>query len=62
MGMPAAARRSARIVFNEEVATDMEEVGSETTDVVRSEKIMRDGQLLIIRDGKTYNAQGALIK
>jgi hypothetical protein len=25
-------------------------------------KIIRDGQLLIIRDGKTYNAQGALIK
>ncbi|MBQ2068012.1 MAG: hypothetical protein II457_03735, partial [Paludibacteraceae bacterium] len=27
-----------------------------------SNKILRDGQLLIIRDGKTYNAQGALVK
>jgi hypothetical protein len=25
------------------------------------EKIIRDGQLLIIRDGKTYNAQGAAL-
>lgn len=27
----------------------------------KSDKFIRDGQLLIIRDGKTYNAQGALI-
>jgi hypothetical protein len=25
-------------------------------------KVLRNGQLLIIRDGKLYNAQGALIK
>ena len=25
-------------------------------------KLLRDGQLIIIRDGKTYNAQGALLK
>ena len=25
-------------------------------------KVLRDGQLLIIRDGKEYNAQGLIIK
>lgn len=57
----AAARRSARIVFHEEVATGIETVESQESKV-ESTKIMRDGQLYILRDGKTYNAQGALIK
>jgi hypothetical protein len=61
-GSQAAARRSARIILHEEAATGIEEVRSETTDVVRSEKIIRNGQLYILRDGKTYNAQGALMK
>lgn len=29
---------------------------------VEGRKILRDGQLLIIRDGKTYNAQGAELR
>lgn len=32
------------------------------TNHVQATKILRDGQLLIIRDGKTYNVQGALVK
>ena len=60
-GSIAAAKRSARIVLHEEVATDIEIVESQKSKV-ESTKIMRDGQLYILRDGKTYNAQGALIK
>ena len=40
-----------------DVTTDMDNVTS-TTNV---QKLIRDGQLLIIRDGKTYNAQGAAL-
>ena len=32
-----------------------------TTSTANTQKIIRDGQLLIIRDGKTYNAQGAAL-
>ena len=31
-------------------------------DEVQCTKVIRDGQLLIIRDGKTYNAQGIEVK
>ena len=51
----------AKVVFNyqeTEVATGIEN----TMDNVQNAKILRDGQLLIIREGKTYNAQGQLIK
>ena len=51
-----------RIIMNEEVATGMEEVGSETVNTVRSEKKLIDGQLIIIREGKMYNAQGVRIR
>ena len=37
----------------------IKEVSSEDANVVRSEKIIRNGQLIILRDGKSYNAQGA---
>ena len=40
-----------------DVTTDMDNVTSTTN----CQKIFRDGQLLIIRDGKTYNAQGAAL-
>ena len=40
-----------------DVTTDMDNVTS-TTNV---QKLFRNGQLLIIRDGKTYNAQGAAL-
>ena len=51
----------ARVVFNSqetEVATGISDVQSD----VQCTKVIRDGQLLILRDGKTYNVQGQLIK
>ena len=65
LNFPSAAsgapRHVAKVVFNyqeTEVATGIEN----TMDNVQNAKILRDGQLLIIREGKTYNAQGQLIK
>lgn len=58
---PGAPKRLAKVVFNSqetEVATGIEN----TIDDEQNTKILRDGQLLIIREGKTYNAQGQLIK
>ena len=43
------------------VATGMEEVRSETANAVRSEKILKDGQLIIIHNEKAYNLLGACI-
>ena len=65
LNFPSAAsgapRHVAKVVFNyqeTEVATGIEN----TMDNVQNAKILRDGQLLILREGKTYNAQGQLIK
>ena len=46
------------IPYGEKITTDIDVILSETP-IIR--KVIRDGQLLIIRDGKTYNAQGILI-
>lgn len=57
----AAPRRVAQVVFNSQetdVATGIENA----IDNEQNAKILRDGQLLIIREGKMYNAQGQLIK
>ena len=43
-------------------ATDLEAVGGETANAVRSEKIIKDGQLFILRDGRIYNAFGVRVK
>ena len=59
---PALAAVRARIVKKEDAATGIEEVRSENANAVRSEKILRSGQLFIIREGKTYNAQGMLVE
>ena len=56
-GMPRA-----RVIFNShetETATGVESI--QPSDV-SYQKVLRDGQILIIREGKTYNAQGQLIK
>lgn len=56
-GMPRA-----RVIFNShetETATGVESI--QPSDV-NYQKVLRDGQILIIREGKTYNAQGQLIK
>lgn len=52
----------ARVIFNNketEIATGISDVQS---DNIQCTKVIRDGQLLIIRDGRTYDAQGQLIK
>ena len=51
--------KAARIVFGPQVATGTENVQS---DQVPSAKVIIDGTLYIIRDGRTYNAQGQLVK
>ncbi len=48
------------ISWNIEETSAIDEISQETkTD---SQKLIRDGQILIIRDGKTYNALGIEIK
>jgi len=59
-GSQAAARRSARIILHEEGATGIE--SQMVNGKCENGKFIKDGQLFILRDGKTYNAQGALIK
>ena len=51
--------KAARIVFGPQVATGTENVQS---DQASSAKVIIDGTLYIIRDGRTYNAQGQLVK
>ena len=50
--------RPARIVFGEQTATGMENISAHPAPA----KFMLDGVLYIIRDGRTYNAQGQLVK
>lgn len=52
----------ARVIFNNqetEIATGISDVQSEN---VQCTKVLRDGQLLIMKGNRTYNAQGQLIK
>ena len=55
-GSAAPAQRMAIRIHP--VATGVEAVAAEA----KAEKLVRDGQLLILRDGKTYNVQGQLVK
>lgn len=56
----AAAPKRVRFVFEEEQhATGLDQVSSSQ---VQSTKVLRDGQLIIIRGDKEYNAQGQIIK
>ena len=50
--------KRAKIVFGPQATTDIENA----QDNVQCTKVLRDGQLYIIRDGRTYDAQGQLIK
>lgn len=57
-----SSQASARVVFNTnevETATGMESIQSSAISV---QKVLENGQVLIIRDGRTYNAQGQMIK
>lgn len=61
-GSPAIPAGIRMRITEEEVATDLVTVSGERLSVTGVQKVIRDGQLLIIRDGRTYNAQGALVK
>jgi hypothetical protein len=54
--VPAGAIKRARIVENHNTATDIEIVGSQKN--ANSQKLIENGQLIIIRDGIRYNALG----
>ncbi|MBO4250515.1 MAG: Ig domain-containing protein [Paludibacteraceae bacterium] len=57
-----APNRTARVIFNyndAETATGIESIQTSECSV---QKFIENGQLFIIREGKTYNAQGQLIK
>lgn len=59
-GGGSMAPKRLRFVFNEtNTATDIDQVQS---DKVQSTKVLRDGQLIIIRGDKEYNAQGQIVK
>ena len=49
----------ARVVFEENTATSLPVIGGETNNGVR--KIMKDGQIIIIRGEEQYNVQGQRI-
>ena len=53
----AGAPRNIRMVFN--TATGIEDIQGTQ---VQSTKVIENGQLIIIRDGKRYNAQGARVE
>lgn len=55
-----AAGCSARVVFREDTATELEYLPEVNTPAVQ--KVIRDGQLIIIREGKEYTTQGQLIQ
>lgn len=48
-----------RIRFKEDTATGMEEISGQMSEV---SKVLRDGQLYIIRDNKMYTIQGSIVK
>ena len=60
---PAGVIKRARIVENEQVATDIEIVQpDESTKQDNSRKLLINGQLIILRDGIQYNVMGARMK
>ena len=60
MILPSGVAPAPRFLFQqEEQTTDVENVQS---DNMPCTKILRDGQLIIIKDGKEYNAQGFIVK
>ena len=57
-GEAQQAAKRARIVMNKDAATGIQNTEHRT----QTQKILRDGQIIIIRDGKEYNVQGQMIK
>ena len=59
-GGAAQAAKRARIVLHEDAATGLEQTSQEP--IANSQKLIKDGQLIIERNGTFYNAQGQVIK
>lgn len=57
---PSGAVKRARIIEREQIITDVELVAEQPN--AKSQKILRDGQLIIIRDGNMYNVMGAKLQ
>ena len=57
---PSGAVKRARIIEREQIITDVELVAEQPS--AKSQKILRDGQLIIIRDGNMYNVMGAKLQ
>lgn len=55
-----APGRIARVFVGETVVTDIDLIDNNTPD--NATKYLREGKLYIVRDGRTYNAQGILVK
>ena len=56
--IPAGQAVRARVTFNENVETGVEDIIETETPV----KVIENGQLIIIRDGVKYNVQGQVIR
>ena len=57
---PSGAVKRARIIEREQIITDVELVAEQPN--AKSQKILRGGQLIIIRDGNMYNVMGAKLQ
>lgn len=60
-GAPAGMIKRARIVENEQILTDVELVRSQEP-IVNSQKLIENGQLIIVRDGQKYNVMGVKLQ
>ena len=58
-GAPARHNMPARLIKEEQQATGMESV---QPSVISSQKILEDGQVIIIRNGVKYSVQGQVIR
>lgn len=58
--VPAGAVKRARIIENEQVATEIELIMEQPN--ANSQKLIENGQLIIIRDGVRYNAMGVKLQ
>lgn len=60
LGSNPAPKRARFVVNQTEIATDIEVISGDRKEI--SGKFIENGQLIIIRDGKKYNAMGQVIK
>ena len=58
--IPSGAAKRARIVEDGQVATEIDLVSQEP--IANSQKLIINGQLIIIRDGVRYNVMGTKIQ